>query len=266
MRSAFYLVFLCLLMVALGCAREKQPTPPAVEAHFYAMLDSLAEAPPGASVSTIAAFLRRYGVYQIADTAQIALERARSAADGRYHEARELARRGEFDRAESILEDLATHLADTPDGENAKRYLEFEFYLGKAQWLLVHQRHEECEAVARALLARDLTAFQVEQVEKTLDNAGYVDTAFSMSERANAENACRQLSMMLVQRYVEEGIYPSRLNLSDVKRWESFSSEAILRGLSAIEDYRISKQSFSFVGVSAKGRHRIRVVDGQIQR
>jgi tetratricopeptide (TPR) repeat protein len=260
-----FLMVTILLSVVIGCAKEKAPTPPSVAAQFYALLDSLVNDPPGAAVDSLEAFLHQYGTYQIADMVRTELNRFREKARGRYHEARELARRGEFDDAERILEDLAQHLADTPDGENAKRYLEFEFYFSKAKWLMVRQRYEECEVVARALLERDLTAFQADQVEMILDNVGYVDTALSLSERANARNACRQLSIMLAQQYVEEGIFPSSLSFSDVKSWGPHNSEYILRGLSAIEDYKASKHSFSFVGVSENGRHRIRVVDGQIQ-
>lgn len=260
-----FLVVVLLLSVVISCAKEKAPTPPTVAARYYALLDSLEDDPPEASVARLETFRREYDGYQIADTVRAELDRYRAAATGRYHEARELARQGDFDRAERILEDLAEYLADTPDGESAKRYLEFEFYFGKAKWLLARQRHRECEVVARALLKRDLTAFQADQVEAILDNVGYVDAAFSMSELSVAQNACRQLSVMLVQQYVEEGRYPSSLSLSDVKSWGPHSSDSILRGLSAIEAYKVSEHSFSFVGVSTEGRHRIHVVDGQIR-
>jgi hypothetical protein len=119
--------------------------------------------------------------------------------------------------------------------------------------------------VSRDLLERDLTLYQVDQVQAILDNLAHVDVAVGMSERSSAENACRQLTVMLANQFVEEGRYPSRLSLKDVEGWGPHNSEFILRGLSAIEDYKTSNQSFSFVGVSKQGRHRIHVVDGRIK-
>lgn len=69
---------------------------------------------------------------------------------------------------------------------------------------------------------------------------------------------------MLVQQYVDEGRYPSSLSVADIASWGPHNSEFIPRGLSSIEDYEASEHSFSFTGVSSKGHHRIRVVDGQM--
>jgi hypothetical protein len=253
-----------VLSAITGCAQKKEPTPPAVAARFYALLETLAQKPPEAAVDSLEIFLRDYDKYEITDLVETEIDRYRAIAQGRYHEARELARQGEFDRAERILVDLAEHLGDTPDGDNARRHLEFEFYFGKAKWLLVRQRFEEAEVVARDLLDRDLTAFQAEQVEMILDNVGMVDAASGMAERAAAQAACRQLTVMLTQQFVEEGRYPSRLSLADVEKWGAHNSKGIIHGLSAIEDFKASAHNFSFVAVSKKGRHHIRVVDGQI--
>jgi hypothetical protein len=112
---------------------------------------------------------------------------------------------------------------------------------------LIRQRHEECEAVALKLLEFDPTSYQASQVE-----------------RANVRSACRHLTIMLVQQCVDEGRYPSSLSIADSASWGSQESEFILRGLSSIEDYETFENSFSFTGVSSKGHHCVRVVDGQV--
>ena len=264
-RLSLFLIISCTIIALAGCGGQNTSIPPDIEERFVALVDSLSLDTPGASVATLEEFLGRYNGWERADTVRVEIERFRSEADGRYHEARELARQGRFDESERILVDLADHLEDTPDGENAGRFLEFEFYFGKAKWLMVHQKFDECGAVARDLLEHDLTPYQADQVEMILDNVGYADTAVSMSERANAQNACRQLSVMLTQSFLEEGRYPERLSLSDIETWEPYSSDSILRGLSAIEDYETSGHAFSFVGVSSNGRHRVKVVDGRIE-
>ena len=65
--------------------------------------------------------------------------------------------------------------------------------------------------------------------------------------------------------YAEEGRYPSQLSLADVEEWDPFGSRSILRALSAIESYEQTDRGCSFTAVSARGEHRIRVVDGVIE-
>ncbi len=264
------IVITALSSTLIGCSAEKdapetaQPTPPEVQAQFFELLDTLDDDRPGAAVEGLQAFLSENKAYEIADTLRLEIERCRAFADGRYHEARELARQGRFERAEEILEDLAL-LPDTPDGENAGKHLEFDFYLGKAQWLLLRQRYREAATVARSLREQDLTPTQTDLVETILDNVGHVDAVLAQAERTNAQNACRHLTVMLAQRFIEEGRYPPDLSLEVLESWDPHGSRSILRGLSSVEDYRTSRNTYSFVAVSAKGQHRIRVVDGEIQ-
>ncbi|RKZ17535.1 hypothetical protein DRQ53_03170 [bacterium] len=260
--------FARFLMVAIACnalaACEggKAPTPPTVTAQFHALLDSLDDAPPGTAVVRLEEFARLYPDYAIVDTAQAEIARFRTTTAGDFHAARELARQGQFDQAESILEDLARYLPETPDGELAKRHLKFDFYFAKAQWLMVRQRHEESAVVASQLLDSDLSVYQANQVEMLLDNAANVDAALIQIEHVNARNSCRDLSILLMQRYAEEGMLPGSLSLADIAALDPYNSASIMRGLSSIEDYEVSEYSFSFTGVSKKGHHRIRVEDG----
>jgi hypothetical protein len=194
------------------------------------------------------------------------IEDLRSLADGRYHAARELAREGDFDRAEGMLKDLATHFPEKPDGESAKQHLAFDFYYGKAQWLMVRQRWKESGEVARLLLGRDLTRAQQEKVEAILDGASQVGAAYSQATRAQALAACHHLVMLLQMMLAEEGRLPAQLSLSDVKEWDPAGSRSILRALSAIESYVQKDGRYSFTAVSASKEHRIRVVDGVIEK
>jgi len=251
--------------IASGCTQKKAPTPEPVAERYVALRDSLAGTPPGAAAERLAEFRQCNGRYTIADTVRLEIDRLRAAAGDGYHQARELARQGQFEQAEILLWDLAAYLPDTPAGTSAREYLAFEYGIGKAQWLMTRQRFDESEAVARELLTHDLTPAQSNQVEAILDNLGYVDAATSLTERQEAHSACRHLSIMLVQMFVEEGRYPSRFSIADVQDWAAHDSEFILRGLSAIEDYEATDQGYSFVGVSVSGTHRLRVQDGRIQ-
>ncbi len=260
----FALIAIVLSAAVIGCSKP-QPTPAEVAAEYRTLLETLDSDQPGASVARLGNFMTENRGYDIVAEVESEIKRLRSAADGRYHAAREFARDGDFERAESMLEDLATHLPDTPDGESAKQHLAFDFFMGKAQWLMVRQQWEESAEVARLLLDRDLTRAQKEQVETILDGAGHVGAAYSQATRAQARAACRHLIIYLETKNADEGEYPSRLSLSDAKEWDPVGSRSILRTLSAIEDYRRSDRGFSFTAVSAENEHRIRVVDGVIE-
>lgn len=188
------------------------------------------------------------------------------AASGRerYGEARELARQGRFDRAEGILEDVAA--SDTPWGRKAKEHLAFDFHYEKMQWLMVHRRFDECAETGRMLLKRNLAPAQTDRVEAILDRVGQFDDALSGAERAAALGACRHVTICLARSFAEDDRYPDRLSISDFGERGIYSDHSVLMGLSAIEDYRSTVRSYSFVAVSSKGRHRIQVVDGVIRQ
>ena len=261
---SFIVASIVLSAAVLGCSKS-QPTPAEVAAEFLALLETVDEERPGASVARLTEFMNANSRYEIVAEVESEIDRLRSLADGRYHEAREIAREGDFDRAEGMLQDLATHLPETSAGESAKEHLGFDFYLGQAQWLMVRQRWEEGSEVVRPLLERDLTRAQREQVETILDGAGVVGAAHSQAERAQTRAATRNLVIYLETMNAEEGAYPSQLSLSDVEKWDPIGSRSILRTLSAIEDYQRTDRGYSFVAVSAGKQHRVRVVDGTIE-
>jgi hypothetical protein len=252
------------LLLAAACAQQQSPTPDDVSARFHSLRDSLDADFPGEAIHSLEAFVDENARYQVADSARAETLRFRSMLDGRYHEARELAREGEFDAAEFMLRDLAL-LPDTEDGASAARHLEFEFHFEKAKWLLVRQRFEESEAVARALLTRDLNRFQRDQVEQILDYSANVDGAMAMSRRANAEGACRQLVVFLANLYVNDGHYPSSLSLADLENLDPYASRTIADALESIEDYRATPDTYSLVAVSKDG-HRFRIENGKIEQ
>jgi hypothetical protein len=264
------LIFAAATSALMGCtAVEKsppisQPTPPEVAQQFSALLETLDENRPGASAASLGSFLQQNIGYEIADTVEVEMTYYRSLTEGRYHEARELARQGRFDHAERMLMDLALD-PESPDGESAQKHLEFDFYFGQAQWLWLRQRFSESAAVANSLLERDLSSHQMDQVETMLDNVGHVDAALAHAGRANAEAACRHLIVLLAQEYIEQNQYPARLSLAEVDKWDKYMARSIRRGLDSIQDYRVVNDNYSFIAVSSGGHHRIRVVDGEIQ-
>jgi tetratricopeptide (TPR) repeat protein len=252
-----------LLALAVSCSRQKAPTPAELQARFRALVDTLDTTTPGRSVEQLDAFLREAAKYEIADSVQMEMEKYRAATRGRYHQARSLAREGEFDAAESMLQDLAL-LPDTDDGQSARHHLEFEFYIEKARWLLVRQRFDEAEAVARELLTRDLNRFQADEAEKILDYTGHAGAATQMVSRQQARDACTQLIILLANLYINDGGYPAALSIGDLERLDPYASRFLVNSLSSIDEYSATTDHYSLVAVS-KGGQRFRIVDGELK-
>ena len=195
------------------------PTPPEFSEELLALVETLDEDWPGTSVAKLTQFLTRNRGYESDDVVESYIAYYRSLSKKRAHDARELARKGDFDAAEAILTDLATHLPDAPGGQEAAEHLSFGFQMQRAQHLLMSRRFEEAEVVARALLDLDLTREQAAQVEQVLDSLGQVNMALGMMERQSTEQAARQLVLLVLTRYVEEGVIPPRMTLADVQEW-----------------------------------------------
>ena len=255
-------VFMTAFVVA-SCTQKQGPTPANVSTRYHAMLDTLDVNRPGAALVALETFANENQVYSVADSVDQEIIVWRGAIQGRYHQARELAREGEFDAAERNLRDLAL-LPQTEDGNSAAQHLEFEFYFEKAKWLLVRQRFEESEAVARELLSHDLNRFQRDQVEQILDHVANVDGAEAMVHRSRAEGACRQLIVLMANLYVNDGQYPASMSISDLKRLDPYYWRQIANELSAIEDYHATQDNYSLVAVGQNGE-RFHVVNGTLE-
>lgn len=254
-----------LASIGMGCS-EPTPTPPSVDAEYRTLVQSLEDELPGASVQHLSRFLRANADYDLAAEVEGEIERVIGLAEGRYRLARDLARDGDFEGAEEVLRDLATHLPETSDGEQAIEHLEFDFDFGKAQQLMAGERWVEAGETVRPLLDRDLTRAQESRVQAILDAAETVGVAVARADRAQAMADTRMVTLFLEMTYAEKGRYPRRLSLSDVAEWDPVGTRSLLQTLSAIEDYTFRESSYSFTAVSADGQHRIRVVDGLIER
>jgi hypothetical protein len=255
-------VFMTAFMLA-SCAQKQAPTPQNVSARYHAMLDTLDVNQPGAALLTLETFMNDNPSYTVADSVEQEILVWRAAIQGRYHQARELARDGEFDRAERMLKDLAL-LPQTEDGSSAVQHLDFEFYFEKAKSLMIRQRFEESEAVARELLTRDLSRFQRDQVEQILDHTANVGVAEGMVGKSRTEGACRQLIVLMANLYVNEGQYPASMSLGDLERLDPYYWRSIANELSAIEDYHATQDTYSLVAVGKRGE-RFRIVNGTLE-
>jgi lipopolysaccharide biosynthesis regulator YciM len=179
-----------------------------------------------------------------------------------YQQARELARSGEFDRAEQMLRDLAE--VDTEDGKSARTHLEFDFYMEKAKWLLVRQRFEEARAVGEYLLAQDLNRFQRDQAEKILDYTGHIDAAMSMVESQEVAGACKQLIVLFASQYADNGYYPPTFSLADLEKFDAYTARSIGRNINSIERYTATQDHYTLVALGRDGK-RYTIEDGELK-
>lgn len=241
-----------LAPVSLACERGGAPTPPGVLARYHALVDTLSFDTPGESVARLEAFLAEAGKYQVADSVEAKIVIYRGATHGLYHQARELARDGEFDRAEAMLQDLAQ--TDTEDGRSARTHLEFEFYLEKAKYFLVRQQFEEARSVGEWLVRQDLNRFQRDEAEKILDYTGHVDAAMGVVESHNVANACKQLIVLFASQYADNGYYPATFSLSDLDKFDAYTAKSIARHIEKIERYTASQDHYTLVALGRDGK------------
>lgn len=188
---------LLLATIAIGCS-DPLPTPPSVDAEYRAIVESVNEDLPGRSLKQLTDFMLANRRFDIVTAVEQEIGRLHGLSEGRYRDARDLARAGDFDQAEEILSDLSAHFPKTEDGENAAEHLAFDFYYGKAQKLAALERWEAAGDVARGLLDRDLTRAQENQMQAILDAASTVGVAYQRAARAQAM-ADTQLIVMYME-------------------------------------------------------------------
>ena len=254
-----------LLVVVLAlpaCEGGRKTTPSEMVSQYHSVVDSLSFDTPGQSVVELEAFREDVATYQIADSVEMKIAAYRGATSGRYHDARELARHGEFDRAEAILKDLA--LVDTEDGKSAKEHLAFDFYMEKAKYLLVRQRVDEARAVAEWLLTQDINRFQRNQAEQVLDVSGHIDGAMSMVESQKVVSACKQLIVLFATQYADNGYYPATFDLTDLGNLDGYSKSAITGAISSIESYSATQDRYTLVAIGKDGQ-RYTIDNGELK-
>jgi len=240
-----------------------QAAPDSVVARLQILVASLDPERPGASAAQLRGFLETHSGYTTDAIVGDNLKLLGEAAEARYQQAREFARRGDFDVAEAILVDLATHLPDSPGGRMASDHLAFDFHLNRAHHHLYRQRFDEAAEIVTELRGRDLTVEQSQMVEQILDNVGHVNAAKSLIERQQGEAEVRQIMLAVVTEMVTENEFPADLTLPGLRRSQWFSGS--LDTIARIEGYRTRGDTYSFTAITRSG-HRIEVVDGQLRR
>src|SRR5688572_11348475 len=253
-------IILCLMLAA--CEAQRTSTPAEMTTRYHALVDTLSFDRPGTSAAALTSFLAEAKQYDIADSVETKIPIYRGATWGRYHGARELARHGEFDRAEEILKDLT--LVDTEDGKSATEHLAFDFYMEKAKYLLVRQRVDDARAVAEYLLTRDINRFQRNQAEQVLDVSGHIDGAMSMVESQKVVGACKQLIVLFATRYADNGYYPPTFDLTDLEQLDGYSKSSIIAAISRIESYSATQDHYTLVALGTDGR-RYTIDNGELK-
>ena len=166
--SSVVVVLASLAAVFLwGCLPTKS-APPELRASYQELKARLDDDTPGDSIRKLEAFKKTCAGYDLSKTVAEEIARLRAEIPGRYHMGRELAREGDFSRAESVLADLADNVPETEDGRRAKEFLAFDFYLFKAQRLMMERSLDEAEKTLQELLARNPGGARVEEAERLL--------------------------------------------------------------------------------------------------
>lgn len=253
----------CGLAVS-GCMATKA-TPKEVTEQYAQLKSGLDEDALGASIEKLEAFRREHAAYDIATSVAKDIAALRAGEEGRFHKARELAREGEFTRAEKIMRDLVRCYGDTDEGRMAREFMQFEFFMFKANRLMMDRTLDEAETTLKELVTRKLTPEQTQQAERLLDAISNVRSSMAMANAAQMKNACRMLQVLLHRHQVENDSYPEELSLDDLGFAPRSAQDRIKKSLSAIEDYEVTDEGFRFVAVGKSGRSRLRITESEIK-
>jgi hypothetical protein len=256
------LPILVLLVLASSACETRRTTPVEVQAAYADLVATLQPAEPGFAVLRLEAFARRNANYDIV------LEVERTAGEWRqrlqpaYLNARELARQGQFDLAETILKDLAL-LPGEAAGAQAIDFLAFDFYKLKASRLLVTGDSEGAATAARGLLGQAKGSDEMAAAQQLLDLAAVAELGARMTRMTALQSSARALHVFLLSSYADNGHYPPRLSLDDPEL-SYLRDTGSLRAIERLEDYRSTADTFSVIVVGKNGQ-RLRVTNTAVE-
>lgn len=262
MKSLFSLA-LILLLALVACGPEN--TPPEVMQQFETLKQSLDEQKVGESIKQLERFAEAYRKYSVSRIAQEEVRSLKERVDGRFIQARNLARDGDMDTAELMLNDLANNLPETKDGKLAKEYLDVDFPMFKVNRLIASREVDQAKEILLQLQKKELTGLQARQVEMLLDSVSNMQLALGQAQRAGCLSAGRNLQILLMQMMAEDGRAPDSLDLRNLESARTTQRNILTRHLSAIEGYQSSDAGFELVAVCKGGPLKIKVTQEMVE-
>jgi hypothetical protein len=263
-RRIWLLFPLLVNLTTLPACQSRQATPPDVLAAYSDLVASLDAEAPGMSALRLEEFARRHARYEIAGQADHDIAAWRARLQPAYLRARDLARQGEFDAAESILKDVALVSGD-PAARQAGEFLAFEFHKLKASRLLLTGDTEGAAAAATQLLGSGGGEDQVAAAQQLLDAAAMAELGAQMTRTTALQSAARALHVAVVSSYVDNGQFPEHLSLDD-PALSSLRGTGALAVIERLDDYRATRDTFSVTVVAKGSGQRLRVTHRGIEQ
>lgn len=256
------LPILVLLALTSSACESRQATPAEVQAAYADLVASLEPAAPGFALLRLEAFARRNADYDIVVEVERRAVEWRQRLQPAYLNARELARQGQFDLAETILKDLALVPGEAA-GAEAIDFLAFDFHKLEASSLLVTGDSEGAAAAARGLLAGAKGSEEMAAAQQLMDVAAVAELGARMTRTTALQSSARALHVFLLSSYVDNGQYPQRLSLDDPDL-SYLRDTGSLRAIDRLEGYRSTTDTFSVIVVGKDGQ-RLRVTNSAVE-
>jgi hypothetical protein len=234
-------VLLCIVFAVNGCT--KKPTPSHVQEAYDELLANVDNDRPGHTIQEFTAFKKRYKGFDITNLVSMKIDDFNNRIADNYAQACLLARDGEFDRADVILQDLAKYFPSLPTGKKAKQYLRFDFRMKHAN----HHMERKKVALAREILTvmrvQRLKPYELQQVNRAFELMveGYLD---------HFQTGCKTLYLSLLGYHRKYGTFPKNLDLESLVWVALKDKNRITDAISTIRDYQADKNHFSLVAVS----------------
>ena len=257
------LLLTAALAILAGCDRPSD-TPPEIERAYAVLTSRLNSGEPGQAVAQIKQFARQHAREPIARQAERDITYWQPQLDEAYLKARNLAREGQFERAEVMLRDLA-QAPEERSGKAAADFLALEFHHLRAADLMRRGDTAAAEAIARDLRKNQtLNESQQAANERLLDEIAGLRMATTAFQVPALQNAGRTLIAHLESKYRDNGMFPKTLDLNDpglaaVRQTGQFAS------IGHIEGYAATQDKFSFTLVGKDAAQKVKVTEKGVQ-
>jgi hypothetical protein len=261
------LLWLAVIPVAFALVACSKPaeTPPEVTLAYRSLLSSLDPGAPGASFARLQGFARQNSRYAIASTVETEVTAWRSRLEEAYLKGRDLAREAQFDSAEAILADLAANLQEEKVGKTAREFLHFDFPFMKASRLLLSGDTAAAETIVKGLTKKRLTEEQMATAQRFLDGVSTANAGARMVRTTALKSAARSLQVLLHGYYAENGEYPKTLTMESPEIATLRESGGLFDGIAAIDDYKATRDEFSFVLTGKGSREQYRITQSTVE-
>ena len=256
-RAAIFLIVPLCFFLLVSCS--KRQTPDYVLEAYAELKAELDPDTVGDNMAKLEAFKKKYSLYAITVVVDEEILQWNDKAKLQVKRAKNLARKGDLDRAQRILEDLAQTMPSTNTGKEAQQYLAFKIPMFRINQFMSEGQLYDAEATLLELREQVLTPHQTRQVETMLDNV-------SLAKKNQFRVACQSLYAEMRTFQAKNREYPGHISINTFRYDNATIRDRIEKNILRVEDYRRDGGEFRLVAVAKDGKTRMEITHRGVGR